>query len=179
MCHRRVISLRVREICTRAGVLLVFDEIQTGLGRTGAMFCCDLAGVRPDVMTLAKALGGGLMPIGAVLCSEDAYTESFALKHSSTFAGNTLACRAGSHRSESVDSRPGISDAARGLYGARLKRRLRELQRTYPQLIAEVRGRGLLLANPLRAGSRPLARKFFGRGSRAGIFYAAVCQLFA
>ena len=66
----------VRDLCTRAGVLLVVDEIQTGLGRTGDMFACTSAGVQPDVMTLAKALGGGLMPIGAMLCTAAAYTEA-------------------------------------------------------------------------------------------------------
>lgn len=136
---------KVREICSKAGVLLVFDEIQTGLGRTGAMFCCELEGVRPDVITLAKALGGGLMPIGAVLCSEDAYTESFALKHSSTFAGNTLACRAGLTSLDLLTRDHAFLLQRVALYGARLKRRLRELQREYPQLIAEVRGKGFLL----------------------------------
>jgi acetylornithine/succinyldiaminopimelate/putrescine aminotransferase/predicted amino acid dehydrogenase len=136
---------RVRELCTQAGVLLVFDEIQTGLGRTGAMFCCELEGVRPDVITLAKALGGGLMPIGAVLCSEDAYTESFALKHSSTFAGNTLACRAGLSSLDLLTRDRAFLVQRVALYGARLKRRLRELQREYPQLIGEVRGKGFLL----------------------------------
>jgi acetylornithine/succinyldiaminopimelate/putrescine aminotransferase/predicted amino acid dehydrogenase len=136
---------RVREICQKAGALLVFDEIQTGLGRTGAMFCCQLEGVQPDVMTLAKALGGGLMPIGAVLCSEEAYTDSFALKHSSTFAGNTLACRAGLAALEMLTRDKAFLVQRVALYGARLKRRLRELQQKYPKLIAEVRGRGLLL----------------------------------
>ena len=85
----------VRAICREAGVLLVLDEIQTGLGRTGDLFACEAEGVVPDVMMLAKALGGGLIPIGAVLCTEEAYTSAFAMKHSSTFAGNALACRAG------------------------------------------------------------------------------------
>src|SRR5207244_1229105 len=78
----------VRELCTQAGALLIVDEIQTGLGRTGALFACQAEDVQPDVLTLAKALGGGLMPIGAVLASEQAYSETFALKHSSTFAAN-------------------------------------------------------------------------------------------
>jgi acetylornithine/succinyldiaminopimelate/putrescine aminotransferase/predicted amino acid dehydrogenase len=134
----------VRDICTDAGVLLIVDEIQTGLGRTGAMFCCQAEGAQPDVMTLAKALGGGLMPIGAVLASETAYSEAFALKHSSTFAGNALACRAGlaALRLLTRGSRALVRRVAK--YGARLGRRLRELQARYPQLIAEVRGRGFL-----------------------------------
>jgi acetylornithine/succinyldiaminopimelate/putrescine aminotransferase/predicted amino acid dehydrogenase len=135
----------VQEICKQAGVLLIVDEIQTGLGRTGAMFCCEPEGIQPDVLTLAKALGGGLMPIGAVLCSAAAYSETFALKHSSTFAGNTLACRAGLAALDLLtrDNESLVRRVAR--YGARLERRLRELQGQFPQLIAEVRGRGFLL----------------------------------
>jgi acetylornithine/succinyldiaminopimelate/putrescine aminotransferase len=135
----------VRDICTKAGVLLILDEIQTGLGRTGTMFRCQAEGVRPDVMTVAKALGGGLIPIGAALASEEAYSETFALKHSSTFAGNALACRAGlaalrllTHGGQAL-----VRRVAR--YGARLERGLRKLQARYPQLIAEVRGHGFLL----------------------------------
>jgi acetylornithine/succinyldiaminopimelate/putrescine aminotransferase/predicted amino acid dehydrogenase len=136
---------KVRDLCTRADVLLVFDEIQTGLGRTGEMFACTSAGVQPDVITLAKALGGGLMPIGAMLCTEPAYTESFALRHSSTFAANTLACRAG------LATLRMLTDDGKALVrrvecnGTRLKDGLLDLQRRYPQLIAEVRGRGFLL----------------------------------
>jgi acetylornithine/succinyldiaminopimelate/putrescine aminotransferase/predicted amino acid dehydrogenase len=135
----------VREICTKAGVLLIVDEIQTGLGRTGAMFCCQAEGVEPDVMTLAKALGGGLIPIGAVLASEAAYSETFALKHSSTFAGNALGCRAGLAALRLLTRDDGALVRRVARYGARLRKRLRELQARYPQLVAEVRGRGFLL----------------------------------
>src|SRR5262249_6313168 len=83
-----------RTICDEAGVLLALDEIQTGLGRTGDLFACEAESVVPDVLVLAKALGGGLIPIGAVLCTENVHTTAFATKHSSTFAGNALACRA-------------------------------------------------------------------------------------
>ncbi len=161
---------RVREICTKAGVLLVFDEIQTGLGRTGAMFCCELEGVQPDVMTLAKALGGGLMPIGAVLCSEDAYTEAFALKHSSTFAGNTLACRAGLAALNLLTRDRAFLVQRVALYGARLKRRLRELQAKYPQLIAEVRGRGLLLGMRFELDRDRWPESLLGVAAEQGFF---------
>jgi acetylornithine/succinyldiaminopimelate/putrescine aminotransferase/predicted amino acid dehydrogenase len=145
----------VRDICTRAGVLLVLDEIQTGLGRTGALFACEAEGVQPDVMTLAKALGGGLMPIGAVLSSEKAYSETFALKHSSTFAANALACRAGLAALDLLTRDDGALVRRVARNGARLKEGLLALQRRFPQLIAEVRGRGFLLG--LRfAGDRTL-----------------------
>ncbi len=135
----------VREICSEVGVLLIFDEIQSGLGRTGVVFACESEGVAPDVMTLAKALGGGLVPIGAVLCTEAAYTATFAMKHSSTFAGNALACRAGLATLELLTRDDGrlVRRVARN--GRRLRRRLEALARRYPHLIAEIRGRGYML----------------------------------
>src|SRR6185503_18422415 len=83
---------RAREICRATGTLMVLDEIQTGLGRTGMMFGCDSEEVTPDVITLGKALGGGIIPIAACLCTAEVYKDDFALKHTSNFAGNTLAC---------------------------------------------------------------------------------------
>jgi len=135
----------VRDACTRAGVLLVVDEIQTGLGRTGALFACTAEGIEPDVLTLAKALGGGLLPIGAVLCGEKAYTETFALKHSSTFAANALACRAGLATLDLLTRDDGLLVRRVARNGERLKGGLLALQRRFPQLIAEVTGRGFLL----------------------------------
>jgi len=135
----------VRDICTSAGVLLVLDEIQTGLGRTGTLFACESEGVRPDVMTLAKALGGGLLPIGAILSSEKAFSETFALKHSSTFAANALACRAGLAALDLLTADDGVLVRRVARNGTRLKDGLLALQRRFPQLIAEVRGRGFLL----------------------------------
>lgn len=85
----------VRQICTEYNVPLVIDEIQTGLGRTGRIFACSEEGVKPDILLVAKALGGGLVPIGAVLHSPEMYSREFGLKHSSTFAGGALACYAG------------------------------------------------------------------------------------
>lgn len=134
-----------RELCTKYGVLLVFDEIQSGLGRTGAMFRCQDEGVEPDVMTVAKALGGGLMPIGAVLCTEAAYTERFANKHSSTFAGNALSCRAGLATLEMLTRHNcDLVDQVRR-NGRRLRRRLEDLQKQYPHMISSIRGRGYML----------------------------------
>ena len=86
---------RARAACTRHGVALVADEIQTGLGRTGTLFACEREAVAPDVLLVAKALGGGLFPLGACLASERLWSDDFALRHLSTFANNNLACLAG------------------------------------------------------------------------------------
>jgi acetylornithine/succinyldiaminopimelate/putrescine aminotransferase/predicted amino acid dehydrogenase len=159
-----------RALCDEAGVLLAFDEIQTGLGRTGDLFACEAEGVVPDVLTLAKALGGGLMPIGAVLCNERAYSTTFAMKHSSTFAGNALACRAGLATLEKITRDEGrlLTQVARN--GRLLRRRLETLAARYPHLIAEVRGRGYMLG--LRFGvSRDLwPSSLLGMAAEQGFF---------
>src|SRR6185436_3258533 len=134
-----------RKACRETGTLFVADEIQTGLGRTGAMFVCRELGITPDVMTVAKALGGGLVPIGACLATASAYNDEFALKHTSTFAGNTLACRAGLATLDLLEENGGALIARVAANGARLREGLLELARRHPGLIREVRGRGYLL----------------------------------
>ena len=134
-----------RKACREAGTLFVADEIQTGFGRTGAMFVCCELGITPDLMTVAKALGGGLVPIGACLSTAAAYNEEFALKHTSTFAGNTLACRAGLATLDLLEENDRALINRVSENGARLKEALLELKRRFPGLIGEVRGRGYLL----------------------------------
>lgn len=135
----------VRDICDRYGVLLVLDEIQTGLGRTGSMFVCENEGISPDILLLAKALSGGVIPIGACISGDKAYNEDFAHKHSSTFAGNTPACRAGIKAVELLteDNKKLLQQIkATGDY---LKSGLLRLQEKYPGIIYQVRGQGLML----------------------------------
>lgn len=84
----------VRELCTARDILLIIDEVQTGAGRTGRFLACEHAGIRPDVVTMAKGLGGGL-PIGACLCAEAFGNVLSAGTHGSTFGGNPVACAAG------------------------------------------------------------------------------------
>jgi len=134
-----------RKACRETDTMFIADEIQTGLGRTGTMFVCGELGITPDIMTVAKALGGGLMPIGACLATAEAYSGEFGLKHTSTFAGNTLACRAGIATLDLLEQDGGalIRNVARN--GARLRERLLELGDRYPGLIGDVRGRGYLL----------------------------------
>lgn len=136
---------QAQALCRDAGTLFVVDEIQTGLGRTGAMFASLEEGLTPDVMTIAKALGGGLIPIGACLATEDAYTEDFGLKHSSTFSGSALACRVGIAVLDRLerDDQALVRHAA--AVGRSLKDGLEALAARFPRLAIEVRGRGLLL----------------------------------
>jgi acetylornithine/succinyldiaminopimelate/putrescine aminotransferase/predicted amino acid dehydrogenase len=139
---------RVRELCTRHGVALVVDEIQTGLGRTGALFAVEAEGVVPDVLLSAKALGGGLFPLGACLVAEPWWSPRFALGHSSTFANNNVACAVGLAVLEALQQAPaggGLALPQRvAALGAVLGAGLRRLQERYPDVIRDVRGRGLL-----------------------------------
>jgi acetylornithine/succinyldiaminopimelate/putrescine aminotransferase/acyl-CoA synthetase (AMP-forming)/AMP-acid ligase II/predicted amino acid dehydrogenase/acyl carrier protein len=134
-----------RKACREAGTLFVADEIQTGLGRTGAMFVCRELGITPDIMTVAKALGGGLVPIGACISTAAAYNEDFACKHTSTFAGNTLACRAGIATIDLLEENGHALLTHVAENGARLKESLLALGARYPGMIGDVRGRGYLL----------------------------------
>nr|WP_181406327.1 putrescine aminotransferase [Terrilactibacillus laevilacticus] len=87
---------QVRALCDKFGALLIFDEVQTGMGRTGKMFCCEHSNVVPDILCLAKAFGGGIMPAGAVIASEKVFENLFPnpFMHTTTFGGNPLACAA-------------------------------------------------------------------------------------
>ncbi len=136
---------QVQELCQEWGVLTIFDEIQTGLGRTGRMFACEREGVTPDVMVVAKALGGGIVPIGAVLCKADVYTEDFGMKHSSTFAGNSLGCRVGIRVMDLLTQNDNslLEDVRRK--GELLKGKLLDIAERYPHIIKKVRGQGFML----------------------------------
>lgn len=134
-----------REICREAGVLLIVDEIQTGLGRTGRLFASEEEGVTPDIMLVAKALGGGIVPVGACLATEEVYNEDFALKHSSTFAANTLVCRVGLAVLDILTRDGGAILKNVEEKGQRLKEGLQRLAEEYPHVIREVRGKGLMI----------------------------------
>lgn len=151
-----------KSICCRYGVKLILDEIQTGLGRTGTLFASEYEGVCPDVLLLAKALGGGIMPIGACLCTKEVYNEDFATKHSSTFAGNSLSCRIGLKVLELLEG-PGnaILENVRN-NGEFLKSKLAALKEIYPQLIGSIRGKGLMLGIEFNIGSRTFPNSMLG-----------------
>ncbi len=131
----------VRSLCDELGVLLIFDEVQCGMGRTGFLFAHQLYGVEPDIFTSAKALGGGV-PIGAVLAKD--FCCAFAPgDHGSTFGGNPLACAAGVAVMETM-TQPGFLESVRQK-GGLLKQSLRALQAACPETILEVRGQGLMV----------------------------------
>jgi acetylornithine/N-succinyldiaminopimelate aminotransferase len=132
----------LRELCDQNGLLLVFDEVQSGMGRTGVLFAHQRTGVTPDIMALAKALGGGF-PVGAVLATEEAAKGMTAGTHGSTFGGNPLAMSASSATLD-VMLAPGFFDHVKRI-GILLKQRLAEIKDRYPSVVAEVRGEGLLL----------------------------------
>ncbi len=131
----------VRKWCDDNGLLLMLDEIQTGIGRTGTLFAYEQLGIEPDIMTLAKGLGGGI-PVGAVLCKEHASVFEHS-EHGSTFGGNPLVC-AVAHATLSYILENGVIDNTREV-GGYLLERLNELKSRFG-VITEVRGRGLLLA---------------------------------
>jgi acetylornithine/N-succinyldiaminopimelate aminotransferase len=132
----------LRKLCDDNGLMLVFDEVQTGIGRTGELFGYMHTGIAPDIMALAKALGGGF-PIGACLATAEAGKGMTAGTHGSTFGGNPLATRVGNAVLDVVLA-PGFLDHSRRM-SLLLKQRLAELKDRYPSVIAEIRGEGLLL----------------------------------
>ncbi len=132
-----------RRICDKNGALLILDEVQTGLGRTGAMFASAYEGVRPDLMPLAKALGGGVMPIGACMGTAQVWEKVFSsnpLAHTSTFGGNPLACAAGIAALE-VTVEENLCEKA-AVLGSRIMAGLAGIE---GGLVSEVRGRGLMI----------------------------------
>ena len=134
----------LRALCDEHGILLIFDEVQSGVGRTGKMFACEHAGVSPDIMTLAKGLGSGL-PIGAVVARKSLMSQWRRGAHGNTYGGNPIACAAANATLDLV--RGGLVDNA-ATVGAHFMQRLHEMKRDYP-CIGEVRGQGLMIGMEL------------------------------
>ncbi len=132
----------LRELCDQHGLLLVFDEIQTGMGRTGELFAYQRVGVAPDIMAVAKALGGGF-PVGACLATYEAAKGMTPGTHGSTFGGNPLAMSVANAVLD-VMLAPGFLDRVRKT-ALLFKQRLAEIKDRHPSVIAEVRGEGLLI----------------------------------
>ena len=142
------------ELCHASGALLIADEVQTGIGRTGRMFACEHEGVVPDVMALGKGLGGGF-PVAAFLCTE-AVARTVALgEHGTTFGGNPLACAAANAVLRTVEEDKLVARSAE--LGARLHARLRAFAAERPDRAASARGKGLLQALILTDADRAAA----------------------
>jgi len=131
-------------LCRKYGVLSILDEIQTGLGRTGKLFACEDCDAAPDMLLLGKALGGGLMPISAVVIRPDAWDDRFGFLHSSTFANNNLACAAACASIDLLlkNERALIKRVAED--GQYFQDQLEALQRQYPNVISDIRGPGYM-----------------------------------
>jgi len=154
---------RVRELCSRHNVLLIADEIQTGLGRTGRLFACDHEDVRPDIVTIGKALSGGFYPVSAALSSGEILGVLGPGTHGSTFGGSPLACAVAREALRVLVEEDMIRNSA--AMGEYLMARLAEIDSPH---VLEVRGRGLLIGVELRpeAGG---ARRFCEALQRGGI----------
>ena len=136
----------VREICDRTGALFIADEIQTGLGRCGYRFACNRDDVVPDVMTLAKGLSGGVVPVGAFIARPDVWNRAFGkapLLHTSTFGGSEIACAAALAAMEVLEDER-LAEAAR-VRGEQLLGGARAIATEYPAIVREARGLGLLV----------------------------------
>src|SRR5579872_1974865 len=140
-----------RELCTQHGALLIADEVQTGLGRTGYLWGVDHERVVPDILTVAKGLSGGVIPIGATISRTDVWMHAFGnspLLHTSTFGGNPLACCAGLTALEVLVEEDLVARSRE--HGAYMLQRARDLRERFPDVIAQVRGRGLLVGVELQ-----------------------------
>ena len=152
----------VREICTRHNVLMVCDEVQTGLGRTGALLACDHEGVKPDGLMLGKALGGGLLPVSAFLAREDVMAQFTPGDHGSTFGGNPLAAAVGQAALQLLESEQ-LATRAKEM-GEHLMAQLRRLN--HPA-ITDIRGKGLLVGvqiAPTLASARAVCEALMNEG---------------
>ena len=164
-----------RAICARHNVLLICDEVQTGLGRTGRLLACDHEGIRPDGLILGKALGGGLLPVSAFLAREDLMGVFTPGDHGSTFGGNPLACAVG-HAALVLLEEEHLAERAQHT-GAMLMERLRAMR--HPA-IREVRGKGLLIGmelDPAQISAREFCERLMHRGVLSKDTHATVVRL--
>jgi ornithine--oxo-acid transaminase len=136
---------QVREICTKNDILMIADEIQTGLGRTGRLFACDHESVRPDIMIVGKALSGGFYPVSAILADQELMSLFQPGEHGSTFGGNPLGAAVARAAIEVISSENLIQNSAE--IGEYFSDRLAEIPSKH---VKEVRGRGLLIGAELK-----------------------------
>ena len=151
-----------REICDKYGALLIFDEIQSGMGRTGTFLACQGYGVKADIVTLAKGLAGGV-PIGAFMATEKVAAAFAPGDHGSTFGGNPLACAAALAVLEVLEKENLSANAV--TMGNYLMSQLAGLKKKYPALIREVRGKGLMVGAELSKPGREVVDRCLKQGT--------------
>lgn len=153
---------KVRALCDKYNSVLIFDEVQCGMGRTGTFFGCQQFGVKPDIVTLAKGLAGGV-PIGAFMATDKVANAFHAGDHGSTFGGNPLACAAACVVLDALIDGNLMENAKE--IGAYLQSKFEEYKAKYPNLIKEVRGRGLILGMELTRPGREIANECLDYGA--------------
>lgn len=153
---------KVRKLCYKHNALLILDEIQAGIGRSGKFFAYDKYGIKPDIVTLAKGLAGGV-PIGAFVTTEKVANAFHAGDHGTTFGGNPLACAAANVVLETVPSESFLKNVEE--VGKYFKDKLLELQKKYPAIIKEVRGEGLILGAELNFEGREIVNEVLSKGA--------------
>ncbi len=153
---------KVRSLCDKYNAVLIFDEVQCGMGRTGTFFGCQQFGVKPDIVTLAKGLAGGV-PIGAFMATDKVTSAFHAGDHGSTFGGNPLACAAACVVLDALIN-DNLMDNVKEI-GSYLKSKFEAYKEKYPTLIKEVRGRGLILGMELTRPGREIANECLDYGA--------------
>lgn len=159
----------LRQLCDETGTLLIFDEVQCGMGRTGRLFAHEWAGVAPDIMMVAKGIGGGF-PLGAVLATERAASGMTAGTHGSTYGGNPLGCAVGARVTEIVSDPAFLAEVARK--GALMRQGLESLVARHPTVFEGVRGEGLMLG----LKCKPAPAEVVKAGYKAGILTVAAAD---
>ena len=152
----------VRALCSEQNILLILDEVQTGMGRTGKLFAYEHFGITPDIMAIAKGLGGGV-PIGAMLTTDKVASGFQPGNHASTFGGNPLVCAAGVATIDTILEDGFILDQCNRM-SAYFIEKLEQLKTKFPTLVKEVRGKGLLLGMELTIDGDPIVRACLEKG---------------
>jgi acetylornithine/succinyldiaminopimelate/putrescine aminotransferase len=153
---------KVREICDKHGLLLILDEVQTGMGRTGRLFAYEHYGITPDIMTLAKGLGGGV-PIGAMLATERVASAFQPGSHASTFGGNPLVCASALATLETILEDGFILEHCNRM-GRYFIKKLGILKDNYPEQIVDIRGKGLFIAMEINRDGMPIVKACLEKG---------------
>ena len=150
----------LRDLCDQHGALLIFDEVQCGVGRTGKLFAHEWAGVAPDIMMVAKGIGGGF-PLGALLATEEAASGMVAGTHGSTYGGNPLGCAVGAKVLEIVSDDAFLAEVSRK--SAQFRQGLEGLVAAHPAVFETVRGQGLMLGLKCVAANTDVVKAAYGQ----------------